>query len=75
MYNLIKWGIAQAVIEREIKKMKLLSKTQKQALKKLTDKWQSSYTLQEGRNTLNALVRLELAESKSEVCGILQSRF
>lgn len=39
-----------------------LSKTQQKALKKLTKHWQSSYTLQENRNTLNSLVRLELAE-------------
>ena len=44
-----------------------LSKTQQRALEKLTDKWQSSYRLQESRNTLNSLVRLELVERKSEM--------
>ena len=44
--------------------IKKLSKTQERALKKLTDKWQCSYELQESRNTLNSLVKLRLVIKK-----------
>lgn len=38
-----------------------LSPAQERALAKLSDKWQSAYTLQESMNTLDALVRRGLA--------------
>lgn len=44
-----------------------LSKTQQRALKKLTDKWQNAYQLQESLSTLNSLVIKKLAEKKSSL--------
>lgn len=40
-----------------------LSKTQQRALNKLSDKWQSAYSLQESMATLRSLVRKGLVES------------
>lgn len=42
-----------------------LSAAQEEAMKKLTNEWQSSYALQVGRNTLDALVRKGLVQVKS----------
>lgn len=50
----------------KIIKMKL-SKTQQRVLEKLTNEWQSSYTLGEGLNTLESLVNKGLIEVKREL--------
>lgn len=51
-----------------------MTKTQTKALKKLNNNWQSAYELQESLSTLNSLVRIKKAKSKSEIGSAFSPR-